>query len=87
LVWTTDYGLNATEKRAFDFNDLQDNYRKAQFPVVFLFSGSTFVSEIVLSISEIFSSIEDRSSLEESEEETVGSSIGSETESSIAGSW
>jgi len=39
LVWTTDYGLNATEKRVFDFNDLQDNYRKAQFPVVFLFSG------------------------------------------------
>jgi len=35
LVWTTDYGLNATEKRAFDFNDLQDNYRKAQFSVVF----------------------------------------------------
>jgi len=39
LVWTTDYGLNATEKRAFDFNDLQDNYRKAQFPVVFYLAG------------------------------------------------
>jgi hypothetical protein len=39
LVWTTVYGLNATEKRAFNFNDLQDNYRKAQFPVVFYLAG------------------------------------------------
>jgi hypothetical protein len=39
LVWTTDYGRNATEKRAFDFNDLQDNYRKLYFPVVFYLPG------------------------------------------------
>jgi len=39
LVWTTDYGLNATEKRAFDFKDLQDNYRKLYFPVVFYLAG------------------------------------------------
>jgi hypothetical protein len=35
LVWATNYGLDATEKRVFDFNDLQDNYRKLYFPVVF----------------------------------------------------